>query len=160
MCTNIKWISGEGFSRRNLANWRDLCVPNCCSSGITSTGPAAAVSTTRDQDRNWTATPIFGRHRQICDRSFSIRQGAAEVKPDNKMEIYNKGQGEVKYSVSADFATDATASADTASADITTADTAMRPGCWWRNEMMLARTETLRARNGSLCPWYACSDKK
>ena len=50
-------------------------------------------------------TPIFGRRHQIHRRSYSICRGAVEVKPDNEMEIDDKGQGEVKDAASTDSVT-------------------------------------------------------
>ena len=64
-------------------------------------------------DRDWTASPIFGRRRQSRHKRFSSRRGATEVKLENEMDIDDKRQGDGGYSASADTATDDTASADT-----------------------------------------------
>ena len=98
------------------------------------------------------ATPIVGRRRQSRDRSLSIRQGAVGVKPDNEMEIDEKGQGEVKDAASDNSTTTDTAYSDNAYADTTTDDTARRLRCWWRNGTMPERTATSTAGDGYLCP--------
>ena len=82
---------------------------------------------TQDQDCDRTATPIVGSRCQSRDRSFSSQQGAAEVNPDNKMEIDDKVQGVVKDAASTDSTTADTAYADTASSDTVAAEPLRKP---------------------------------